>query len=77
MVTMDSFSITVGWVLLVVTLEAITFHIFYKKTQHICFLTEPDLPFSQYFTIGVLRVLAIIHAAFIIVVISSTYSYVW
>ena len=74
---MDFVEALLGWSVVIVLLEWIMRRIFYKKTVRICFLTEPDLPFSRYFTIGAMRVLAILHAAFLIGVIFFFYSFLW
>ncbi|MDP6561998.1 MAG: hypothetical protein QF793_03690 [Candidatus Peribacteraceae bacterium] len=52
-------------------------HIFFRKTVRICFLNEPDLLLSRYFTIGVLRVMAIVHASIMIAAIIITYTVLW
>tara|TARA_Y100000310_G_scaffold301138_1_gene337341 strand:+ start:388 stop:612 length:225 start_codon:yes stop_codon:yes gene_type:complete len=67
----------IGWTLLVVLLEYITWRIFYRKTVRICFLTEPDLPFSRFFTIGSMRVLAILHASLLVGLIFFFHNLLW
>ncbi len=74
---MDYLNAFVGWVILIVLLETIMWHIFFRKTVRICFLTEPDLPFSRYFTVSTMRILAIAHAAFLIGVILFFHNLLW
>ena len=74
---MEFTDVLIGWIVLIVLLEFIMWKIFYRKTVRICFLTEPDLPFSRYFTIGAMRVLAILHASIIIGTISFFHSFLW
>lgn len=74
---MDVVDALIGWMLVIIFLECIMWRIFYKKNVRICFLTEPDLPFSRHFTIGTMRALVILHAAFLIGTISSFYRFLW
>ncbi|PIR53218.1 hypothetical protein COU76_02255 [Candidatus Peregrinibacteria bacterium CG10_big_fil_rev_8_21_14_0_10_49_10] len=63
---MDLTFAPIGWALFILFMEFVTWRIFYRKTVRICFLTEPDLPFSRYFTIGFMRALTIMHACILI-----------
>ncbi|PIR48841.1 hypothetical protein COU80_04095 [Candidatus Peregrinibacteria bacterium CG10_big_fil_rev_8_21_14_0_10_55_24] len=54
--------VLLGWALAIAILEYVMWRIFYAKTLRIAFLTEPDMPFSKYLTIGIVRVLVLIHA---------------
>jgi len=74
---MDFTDALIGWVALIVLLELVMWKIFYRKTVRICFLSEPDLPFSRYFTISAMRVLAILHASFLIGAIFFFHSFLW
>ena len=65
----------IGWTVLVSLSEVIIWRIFYKKT--IRFITEPDLPFSRFFTIHLIGVLAFIHALFIISTIMVAHISLW
>ena len=74
---MTIFQILIGWTAVIVILEAVMWHIFYKKTVRICFLTEPDLLLSRYVTVGVLRIVVIIHASLLLGNVIFFYSLIW
>ena len=67
----------IGWTAAVSLLEFAMWHIFYKKTIRICFITEPDLPFSKYFTIGSIAILALVHGIFLVATISTAHLFLW
>lgn len=74
---MELYHVLIGWSAVVICLELIMWHIFYKKTVRICFITEPDLPLSRYFTIGMMRVVIMCHTALLIAVIVFFYNFLW
>jgi len=74
---MTFFQMLIGWTVVIVILEAVMWHIFYKKTVRICFLTEPDLLLSRYVTVGVLRIVVIIHASLLLGNVIFFYSLIW
>jgi|GEM_PF-1591358 len=67
----------IGWTAAISIFEFVLWRIFYKKTIRICFITEPDLPFSQYFTIGAIALLAFIHAVILISAITIAHLFLW
>jgi hypothetical protein len=65
------------WAVLIALAEFVMWRIFYARTTRICFLTEPDLPFSRFFTIHAVRLCVLLHTIFLLVTIILFYSILW
>ena len=67
----------IGWIVLIVTIEVVTWILFRRKVVRICFSNSADLKLFEFLTVDRMRMLVTIHALLLILFSVACYVYLW